>query len=100
MNQFKNIALMWACRYGNEEIVKDLLQESVDINFRDQYGYTLLMRGTISGSKNIVKDLILGCPTGCADVTLRNNEGRTALYYALKYAFTEIENRLLSAGAT
>merc|ERR1711860_77723 len=52
-------ALMWACRYGNKDIVQLLLSyPSIEFNARDNGGWTVLMFACFTGHTNVVKMLL------------------------------------------
>lgn len=83
-------ALMYASKLGHEKIVKNILScKNVDIDIRDKLdGMTALMLASSFGNANIVKMLV----KNGANITLKNNEGKTALMLASSQHYTEISN--------
>ncbi|MBU6139940.1 MAG: ankyrin repeat domain-containing protein [Proteobacteria bacterium] len=71
-------ALHLACREGNFEIVKILVDGGADINLADNEGWTPLMRAALVGDKNSV-DLLL---TKGAKADAINSVGESALIHA------------------
>ena len=84
---------MWNSIRGDDlEIVKYLLENGADINAKDNYGTTALMKASSNGQLEIVQFLI----ENGADINIKNNEGKTALDVA---ATKEIKKVLRKAGA-
>ena len=50
-------ALMWAIENGHLYVAKLLIQAGVDVNARDNYGWTALMRATSKGHTEVVEVL-------------------------------------------
>ena len=71
--------LIRACQNGDLRAVKKLINEAIDVNFKDKNGYTALMYACTLGHDKIVKYL-LNAPG--IDVNLKNERGSTALMYA------------------
>jgi len=92
----QNIALFRALREGNIETVKALLAKGADINAKDRYGETALIR-EIGGWRNIetVKTLL----AEGADINAKDASGRTALMHAAEYGKIEKVKILLAKGA-
>jgi len=77
------------------EYVKLLLHMGTDINIRDRFGGTPLIRASIEGKRGIVKLLLdLG-----ADINLMGDDNKTALMGATTYGNTDIVKLLLDMGA-
>lgn len=97
---FNNVELVGDCveaiRAGDLNLLKTLIGQGVDINARDNEGYTLLMDAAFYGQTKIVKYLIqLG-----ADVnTIELRGGDTALTHAARTFNWKLVETLLSAGA-
>ncbi|MCF8462942.1 MAG: ankyrin repeat domain-containing protein [Rickettsiaceae bacterium] len=87
--------LLKAVRDGNEQMVKSLLDEGVDVNTIDEYGVTALMNAILFKNVGVVKVLL----DNGADVNMSNNSAETALTYAIKDKNKEIVKLLLEFGA-
>lgn len=80
-----------AWRNNNPEVVKTLINAGSDINAKDKYGDTALIRAVLfNRNSEVVKTLI----NAGADINAKNNEGKTALDFAMNY---EIKRMLLDA---
>ena len=84
--------------FGNEEIVKELINAGADVNIEDERGWTALMYASDNGHIEIVKKLIQ------ADVDVNKKTRATSFYQtALKRAnkkgHKEIANLLKKHGA-
>ena len=71
--------LMYACKNGNLDVVKKLLDLKVNVNHRNNDGLTALMYACINDKLDIVKELLKNKEI---DVNHRNNDGMTPLLYA------------------
>ena len=49
-----NFALMWASKYGKIDMIKFVLKRGVDVNVKDEDGYTALMYAEENGDKDII----------------------------------------------
>lgn len=88
-----NTALIVACAYGYEDIVKYLLNiPGIDINAQNMEGYSPLISTAWNGRINIVK-LLIQAPE--LDVNAQNDEGITALMGTALNGTTDIANLLL-----
>ena len=85
-------SLMFACAYGDVEIVEYLLKNGADPNVRSYSGFTVLMDAAFMGDLEMVKCLI---EKGNADIHLLN-EGEDALSLARSRYHEEIEEYLLA----
>jgi len=70
--------LLLACREGNLEIVKILIDNGANINATDNEGWTPLMRAALAGKKDVV-DLLMEKDTQAAAV---NSIGESAIFHA------------------
>lgn len=99
-NNTDNSALMIAASSGNNEFTQLLLDKSspsspVELNFQNKTGKTALMEAIDREHDEIAKMLI----ARDADVTLKDEDGRTALSYAIFLGKTELVSLLIDAGA-
>ena len=73
-----NAQLIEAAEAGNIKNVKKLLKQGAEVDARDNYGWTALMRAAMWGHLDVVKFLAeLG-----ADLSAKNNEGKTVMMIA------------------
>ncbi|WP_299881156.1 ankyrin repeat domain-containing protein [uncultured Cocleimonas sp.] len=81
-------------RYGVED-VKKVLETGVDINQKNELGFTPLLIAVTENNVDIVKYLV----SKGADLTLKNNKGFDALIIAANENHVEIAEYLLEKGA-
>ena len=67
-----------ACLYGQDAVVKKLIEMGADINLKDVNGQTPLHIATAVGASTIISVLL----SNGADVDLIDNQGQSALYLA------------------
>jgi len=67
-------ALMWACNYGNHDLVDDLLLHKVDVNVQNKHGNTALIWACQWHHMECVNLLL----KNGADASLTNKNGQTA----------------------
>ncbi|MBI5449853.1 MAG: ankyrin repeat domain-containing protein [Gammaproteobacteria bacterium] len=120
--------LVMAARYGQQEMVHQLLEQQVDTEGRDALGNTALLAAVGAGHRAIVRDLLQhranvnaqsrdgttalmvvstrgdaaiadALLEAKADVNVRNADGEHALFYAVKYGQLAIVSKLLERGA-
>ena len=89
-------ALMCACRTGQSEIVKFLLEAGADVNITNANGSTSLHVAIIGDCSNETLEKIV--QQGAA-VNAMGNRGKTALIHACESAKTESVKLLLKKGA-
>ena len=90
-----NSPLYHACRNGDTERVRQLLDEGAPVDKKNRHGKTALMVASLLGRTEVVQ-LLLG--KGAA-VDEKNKHGRTALMYASEGGRTEVVKLLLGKGA-
>ena len=88
-------ALMQACRFGQMEIVKLLLQAGADINLTNNDGNNALWLACFSGDTHTIRVLI----ENGVNIDNQNVTGATALIYAASAGKASIVQQLLEAGA-
>jgi len=91
----KENELIQAARTGKLEAVKKLLAEGVNVDARDQLGWTALMYASSGSHVNVTKLLV----SRGADVNGRNNLGWAPLMIAAGNGHADIVKLLLSKGA-
>ncbi|GAA6210968.1 hypothetical protein NBRC116602_07080 [Hyphomicrobiales bacterium 4NK60-0047b] len=95
-NSFGWTATMYACHYGNKDIVELLIREREDINILSETGWNALMSACYQGDPEII-DLLL---RNGADPNISTfNNGRTALMLVCHKEDTKIADLLLRNGA-
>lgn len=92
-NKLLNQLLFNAALTGNESLVIDVVKRNVQLNIRDNQGYTPLIVAVLYGYQNVVEALVLAG----ADLYIKDNAGRTALDYALQGKNKKITELLLQA---
>lgn len=91
-----DFVLIEAAKSGDEEIVKLLIDnEDVNVNAKDDYGYTALCYAAVKGHSDIV-DLLV---ENDANVNARNSCGGTALVQAVYFGHLQIAKNLINLGA-
>ena len=93
--EYKNTALMEACRYGDVEVAKELIKAGADVNQKNINGLTALMWVSVSCNIEIMKELI----KKGVDVNAQTNSGVTALMEASANGWIEGVEMLLQNGA-
>lgn len=87
--------LFYACAVGSAEGVRLLIEHKVDVNARDENGFTALMLASALNRKEIVRLLI----QNGADMSLRSNSGFYALTFACVTGANDAVQELENAGA-
>ena len=84
-----------ACRKGDLERVRQLIQDGQDVNRGDIYRETPLMKAAYNGHDQVVRELI----RAGADVNGKNNIKQTALHWASRCGHSSVVKILAEAGA-
>jgi len=90
-----DISIHEAVIEGNIEAVKQHLDAGVDVNAKDNIGFTPLHYAAQSGRKEIVELLI----AKGADVNAKNGIGWTPLLFAATWGHKEVAELLIAKGA-
>lgn len=88
--------LVLAARYGEESVLKYLLDGGMDINSKDPYGDTALIAAAGNGRTAIVQLLL----ERGAKINLTNDQAHTALMSAAARGDYQLVHTLIGAGAT
>jgi len=100
-NRFGGISIIPASERGHVEVVRELLTRTdINVNHINNLGWTALLEAIMlsdggQAHQHIVQLLI----DHGTDVNLPDKDGVTPLQHARKRGFTEIERKLLQAGA-
>ncbi|MGD9086340.1 MAG: ankyrin repeat domain-containing protein, partial [Desulfobacterales bacterium] len=87
--------LISAAELGEIDTVINLLDQGVPVEAKNPDGWTVLMKATYEGHKEIVRELI----ERGANVNVQENAGWTSLMMAAQFGFREIARLLLQNGA-
>jgi uncharacterized protein len=79
--------------YNNKDRIRLLLDNGVDINVKNEDGFTTLMYASVYGYIDVCRVLL----DAGADVDMKNNDGKTSLMLAV--GFEDIVEVLLDNGA-
>ncbi|UKZ52676.1 hypothetical protein TrVGV298_006457 [Trichoderma virens] len=88
--------LEWAIEKDDAEMIKLLLDDSIDLRAKDDTGWNPLISASRNGQADIVRLII---DTGKADIDLKDNNGFTALSWAIKNNHEDVARLLLERGA-
>jgi ankyrin repeat protein len=96
-NQHGRTALMFAAKYGFDDIVLTLVKKGADVNLasNDEEGLSALMAASARGKNGVVEILL----KNGANVNAKSKTGMTSLDYALKGGYTDVIQILKAAGA-
>lgn len=83
-------ALHKAAFWGHTDVVEYLLELGLDANVKDFNGDTPLHDAARFAHEGVVRSLLV-CPT--VDMTVRNNDGRTALEVAKEYSASSVADK-------
>ena len=86
------MSLVELCKNGDLEGVKVALKNGADVNTRNEYGQTGLIRAVFNNHNSVV-ELLLKTPN--IDVNLRSKRGECALHHALRFSKSHETLKLL-----
>ncbi|KAK2734312.1 hypothetical protein FQN57_001717 [Myotisia sp. PD_48] len=96
-DQLGRTALDYAAERGSENMVRSLLANGADPNVQCySNGQTALHRAIWRGSKKVVQVSLDGSNSKKSDAGVKDNDGRTALYYAAEQGNKAIVDELTS----
>ncbi|KAI2492666.1 serine/threonine kinase [Fragilaria crotonensis] len=87
-----SVDLVRKARDGNLDKVRDLLKSGANVNAKDEYGYTALIRASMFGHLEVVRFLLVH---DGVDVNTKNDFGVAALIAASKKGRLEVVRALL-----
>lgn len=93
--QLLNHQLLNAAQNGKLDEVRSLISQSIDVNVRDEYGWTPLLWAAMNGHTDIVQVLL----AAGANPNTRNKYGWTPLMWAAGQGYSEIVRSLIASGA-
>lgn len=88
-----------ACRIGDENLVKLLIEKGADLNSRDQFNCTPLMYSLYFNRLEITKILLATGKINVNDVNDVNDGGKGALHFACEKGLIDIAKELVEKGA-
>jgi uncharacterized protein len=91
-------ALWFACLMGRLPVVSLLMERGADPTTVNGRGSTPLMEASSNRHVEVVR-LLLGDPSGNATINQRDEEGKTALFWACRYGREGVVRALLESGA-
>jgi hypothetical protein len=94
-NKAEEDHLIYAAQGGDLGQVKSLIAAGVDVNAKDNLGYTALIYASLNGHVEVVQALL----AAKADVNAKENLGNTALIWASAAGHVEVVRALLAAKA-
>jgi serine/threonine-protein phosphatase 6 regulatory ankyrin repeat subunit B len=95
INDEKNAFFLEAVSQANIEIVEILIKAKVDVNTKDNYGRTALMKAVENNQRDLAEILI----KAGANINARDNFGWTTLMMAAENGYFEMLEILIKAGA-
>ena len=90
-----DISIREAAKAGNIEAVKQHLAAGTDVNVKNDFGFTPLLKAAQFGRREVAELLI----AKGADVSVKDKFGRTPLHCAADEGQTEVAELLIAAGA-
>ena len=90
-----NNNLIEASKLGNESLVKDLIEQGLDVNARDKEGKTSLYYAVIQEDQKVTEILL----QNQANVNITDNNGKTPLHLAVLFNQQEGVRLLFQYGA-
>lgn len=93
--EFSPRGFFWAAEKSHDKALGIFIEAGVDVNLRNQFGWTPLMVTTFLGSEESATLLI----THGANVSVCDNRGYTPLHWAAQRGYAKVADLLLQRGA-
>ncbi|KAI9695778.1 MAG: hypothetical protein M1820_008451 [Bogoriella megaspora] len=97
MDQEGHTTLVWAAYYNDESLASLLIQRGANLNPTDQGGWTPLAWAAYYGSEAVARVLL---ETGKFDVNIKDQDGRTVLWWATEHKHKALADLLRLYNAT
>mgnify|MGYP002518656156 FL=1 len=97
--EYKDLYLIKACKDGDLDTVKKLIENGANVNAKNHYGWTALIEASMSGHLKIVQYLVELEKDKKVDIDAKDNDGSTALIWASRDGHSETVKYLLEKGA-
>ena len=97
--EYKDLYLIKACKDGDLDTVKKLIENGANVNAKNHYGWTALIEASMSGHLKIVQYLVEIGKDKKIDIDAKDNDGSTALIWASRDGHSETVKYLLEKGA-
>ena len=91
--------LLEAAKNGNIDAIRALIAEKVDLNARDEEGYTALHLAAYNGHVEAVRALVKVVGDEIIDIQNSKDRYYTPLHYASRMGHAEVVTALLELGA-
>lgn len=91
--------LMWAAQYGNADIVQQFIKAGAQVNLKDNYGYTPLLRATLRYDNTSSAEIVQILLDAGAEVDTEGDSGITPLTTAFSNNEIDAAQKLIAAGA-
>ena len=88
-------SLVYSAGEGHVDIVRCLLKKGADMNIKDNFGWTALMRAASNGHDKVVQVLV----DKGADMNIKDRDGWTALIRAAIMGYDKVVQVLVDEGA-
>ncbi|AYV79000.1 MAG: hypothetical protein Faunusvirus1_20 [Faunusvirus sp.] len=94
----KTTPFLYVCRFNLKRIVNLMLMSDMDVNNADVTGDTAIISSISWNFFNCIPVIHTLLAHG-ANCNIKNNDGNTALFYAIRYNLTDVVTMLINGGA-